>query len=319
MTPRTPRTAVLADAPQVDEYTRTKRDFADELQIAGKQPQTITVYMKALNQLHAYLIANNLTLRIADLTTTDLRGYFAGLSHRGLTDSTRAQHYRSLQQWFKFLVREKLIAESPLARITAPKIRVNPPPVLTDDEVNRLIKTCRGTSLVYRRDEAIISLLYDTGMRRAEIAGIRLKDIDERDHTIEVTGKGARTRRVPYSAEMSRVLTRYLRERDKHRMSDSEWLWLGERGPITVFGIEQMIRRRGDEAGVPGMHTHRFRHAFADRYLASGGAEGDLMRLAGWSSRSMLDRYGAANAAERARRNYTPHSPLANLKKSETK
>jgi site-specific recombinase XerD len=148
-------------------------------------------------------------------------------------------------------------------------------------------------------DEAIIRVFIDTGGRLAEITNLRLEsedggDVDLDGGVLRVIGKGRRIRLLPIGAKTTKAIDRYLRRRGQHPQASLAWLWLGRKGPMTVSGIRQMVWRRSEEAGIGRIHPHQLRHTFAYTWLASGGSEGDLMRLTGWRSRSMLQRYASS-------------------------
>jgi len=137
-------------------------------------------------------------------------------------------------------------------------------------------------------------LLLDTGARRDEMAGLKLTDVDLELDVLLVLGKGRRERTLPFGRKAGEALDRYLRARARHKDAELPWLWLGKKGRLTEWGLVMMLRRRGAQAGLPWLHPHQFRHTFAHQWLAQGGTETDLMRIAGWKSRAMLQRYGAS-------------------------
>jgi integrase len=264
--------------------------------------------MLAVHQLDAFLAKRGMPRHLEGLTREHV-GEFIRHVVQTRRPATAANRYRSLQQFFKFLVTEGEIKESPMKGLKPPRVPEVPVPVLAEDDVRRLLAACAGADFTPRRDTAIIRLLVDTGMRRAELVGLKVSDIDWRERTLRVLGKGRRIRLVPFGRKTAAALDRYLSVRAHHPDAYLDELWLGKRGPLKGGGVLQMIERRSQQAGLPRMWVHQFRHTAAHMLLSAEMLEGDVMQVMGWRSRSMLSRYAASAASKRARAAHQRLSP----------
>lgn len=292
----------LQQAPADTAYTIGSMldDWATSLRAQRKSELTILSYGNVAKALDAYLDQAGMPRAVASIKREHVESWLVDIGARGLSASTQAKSYRSAQQLFKWLIDEGEIERSPMERMRPPKVPLKTVPVITEDELARLLKSCAGVTFENRRDNAMMRLLLDTGMRASELIGLQVEDVDLNLGVAKVTGKGGHERVAPFGPKTSEAIRRYLRARSKAGRGSTGPLWLGKRGRLTDSGLRQLLERRGKDAGVEGLHPHRFRHTLAHRWLSAGGQETDLMRIAGWRSRQMIERYGASAADARA-------------------
>ena len=274
--------------------------FEIALKSARRSPSTLKIYLSSI-RLYLQWCADK--GHPAQIARGQVSAWIAGMLDDGAQPTTAAARLAGVRQFSKWLAAEGEIDSDPLLRLNAPKGDMPITPVLTDDELRALIKACQGQTLRDRRDEAIVRLMAETGMRAGELIALELDDVDlTRGLAMIRRGKGGKGRIAPFGPQTARALDRYIRLRRGHPAADSKALWLGARTrqALGPHGLRITLLERSEIAGIKGFHPHVLRHTAASRWLSAGGTEGGLMAVAGWSSRDMLDRYARATASERA-------------------
>lgn len=271
------------------------RAYTRSLRARNVSDRTVETYLAAVTGLRRHLDDQDL----ATATPDDIRGYLeTQLANSAATASIR---FRALQQFYKWAEQEEVRTDNPMRRITPPMVPDRPVGVLTVEQIRDLLAACGGKSYEDRRDSAIIRLFLEPGGPRAsELVGLTLADLDLDRDLATVHGKGRRERGIPFGSKTGQALDRYVRLRAQHPLHASTALWLGKKGPMTRSGVQQMLRRRAARAGLAHLHPHMLRHTAAHEWLENEGSETDAMRLFGWKSRQMLERYGASVAVQRA-------------------
>jgi site-specific recombinase XerD len=161
--------------------------FSRSLAAANKSPRTITVYVTAARSLADYLEASGMPMTIDGVRREHIESYVVSLAER-FSAASVSVYYRALQAFFKWTLTEDEITVSPMARMTPPIVPEKPVPVLSEDALRRLLRACEGKGFRERRDTAILRLLIDTGLRRGELAGLDVDDVDLDQRVAHVVG-----------------------------------------------------------------------------------------------------------------------------------
>ena len=233
-----------------------------------------------------------------EITADDVRRYLAGLSERGLKDGSIVTHANTLRSFFAWLELEDVIGKSPMRRIRSRSVdRTASRRPLTDEELHRLRKGCRNI-----RDQALVEFLSSSGCRLSEAAGIRAEQVDWKQRSVRVLGKGRKIRTVFFSFRAGQLLREYLSQRE-----GGDALFAAVRAPwspLTPGGIEKALARIGQRAGLERrVHPHILRHTFATQALQGGMPLPVIQQLLGHED-PKTTMISAAILPEAARRAY---------------
>jgi integrase/recombinase XerC len=259
----------------------------------GASVHTLRGYRADLADCAAFLARRRLG-PLVEADTRVLRAYLADLHGRGLARASVARRLATLRSFFRFLVRRGLATANPAREVRTPTLPRRLPGHLPIDQSELLFRQAFEDGEAGRRDRAILEVLYASGVRVAELAGLGVEDVDLGQGTVRVLGKGRKERVVPIGRKAVEALRAYLGPREGGRGP----LFLNRRGGrLTVRTLHRIVRARARAAGLAGRVTpHTLRHTFATHLLDAGADLRLIQELLGHARLTTTQRYTHVSA-----------------------
>ncbi|TGN38033.1 tyrosine recombinase XerC [Marinobacter confluentis] len=226
------------------------------------------------------------------LTTHDMRRYVAVLSRAGLSGRSIARHLSAIRRFYDYLLREHLARDNPVLDVRAPKAARRLPKVADVDQLSHLLDATADDPLE-ARDLSMFELLYSSGLRLSELAGLNLTSVDRRGGEVRVLGKGGKERILPVGRRALEALGRWLEVRPALAAEHEQALYVSRRGQrLSNRSIQSRLNRWGIKNGADQkLHPHLLRHSFASHMLESSGDLRAVQELLGHADISTTQIY----------------------------
>ncbi|GLO65985.1 MULTISPECIES: tyrosine recombinase XerC [Oceanobacillus] len=291
--------------------------FVEFLQIEkNASPYTVKYYRNDLEIFADFLHSEGIS-HIANVTYKDVRIFLTSLYKQELSRRSVSRKISTLRSFYRFLERERYVEGNPFVQLHLPKTSKPVPGFLYQEELDKLFEVNDITIPLGQRDQALLEMLYGTGIRVSECQNLRLQDIDFSIGTIFVRGKGRKERYVPFGSFAEIALETYLQEgRNKllqKSNSDTEFIFLNSRGRhLTTRGIRTILNKIVERASLTvHVHPHKLRHTFATHLLNEGADLRSVQELLGHESLSSTQIYTHVTK-DHLREAYMKSHPRAN-------
>lgn len=240
----------------------------------NRSDHTVVAYQTDLGQFFNFA-AQELGTEVEQLNVENIdvyvvRSFLGVLSDQGLARKSMARKLAALRTFFKFLCREGILQQNPVQRVASPKLGRRLPHFLAVDQVELLLEAADGSTPLGARDQVIVELLYGSGLRVSELAGLNRSDLDFSSGLLRVRGKGRKERVVPITGPARAAIEAYLALREDR----DEALLLNYQGTrLSVRSVRRILDKLGLEGSLEQhVHPHMLRHSFAT-HLLDGGAD----------------------------------------------
>ncbi len=266
--------------------------------VRSLSPHTVTAYSKDIRQFSAWILSTEgRELAPREIDHSLLRSFLGMLRRRGYSSGTVARKLASLRAFFRYLQQLGEIDEDPAALLRSPRATQSLPVFFSRDEMIAALIAPEGDSLQAVRDRAILEFLYSTGVRLSELTRLDLRDVDLRDLSARVRGKGRKERITPFGEAALVALEDYLKTRAelirKREEPDEEALWLNRSGGrLSGRSVQSMVRRYLRQVSErEKVSPHVIRHTFATHLLDGGADLRAVQELLGHESLSTTQVY----------------------------
>ena len=292
-------------------------DFIDYLTVKRRySPRTVKLYADAVRDFLSYAQVESRKDEdiLEALRFQVLRGYVSSLMDRNLDPRTVNLHLSALSTFCNYLVKQQKLPSNPVKEVTRPKEKKRLPSFFTPEALAEYFDSPYGDDYVSVRDRMIVTLLFDTGLRRAEAASLKTGDIDLSRHTISVIGKGNKQRIIPIVGSLAEKIGDYLTLRPA---ADSDAFFLTDKGnPAYVEFINRVVKKElSGIKGISGKKTpHTLRHSFATALLNDGADLNSIKEVLGHSSLAATEVY-THNSFEKLKEVYKNSHPRAKSQK----
>ena len=308
---------MISLARAIDEF---RRFVADERRFS---PRTVLAYGTDLSRFadfweKEFVHESAGKTPLTKVDTLAVRSYLAHLHRGGLSNRSLARHLSTIRSFFGWACRAGHVEKNPARGLTSPRIPKTLPRAMSLPDTERLLGA-PGEGGIPEREAALFELLYATGLRVSEAAGLDVEDVDFAMRLVRVTGKGSRERIVPFGESAGEALRAYLPSRaalrhgvDGEDPEAGEPLFVNARGGrLTARSMARLLKLRLRAAGLPAeISPHALRHTFATHLLQAGADLRSIQELLGHASLSTTQKYTHLDAA-RLREVYRNSHPKA--------
>ena len=275
-------------------------------------PHTVVAYRCDLEQWEQFLTGGKEALDVKSVTTGDIRAWMLHLNKQGDSARTMRRKVQAVRSFYKWLMKQGMASDSPAAAVELARIPKRLPQLVRTSSMDELLdQEIDETDFVQVRNRLIVMMLYETGMRRAELLDLLDRNVDTANGELKVHGKRDKDRIIPFGTELAQAIDSYRLLRDE-LVRGCEHFFVKEDGnPLYPMLVYRIVRRALQEVGVTSKRSpHVLRHSFATAMLNDGAAINSVKELLGHESLATTQIYTHVTFSE-LKNNYKLAHPRA--------